>query len=186
MVSCLVGKDTVRKCFRILVIEQSAEKGCDTMGKRYDKSHNEAGRRKQVIVRMNKSHHIGVITISMLLIVGALASMIVLVSLAEMEPWMEILLCAAPVVPMMILPLYYASWQITFNANGIHKRLFWINAGSHSWAQVKEVRSTFSYTEQEVISILFKGGKTLHFRMICENADKARKMILTHSSIMDK
>lgn len=156
------------------------------MGKRYDKSHNEADRRKQVIVRMNKSHCIGVITLSALLIVGAVASMIVLVSLAEIELWMEILLCAAPVVPMMILPLYYASWQITFNANGIHKRLFWINAGSHSWAQVKEVRSAFSCTEQEVISILFKDGKTMRFRMICDNAEKARKLILSYSSIIDK
>lgn len=142
--------------------------------------------KKAVVVQINKSQRIGVIVISTLLIVGALVSMSVLVSLAEMELWMEILLCAAPVAPMMILPLYYASWQITFNANGIHKRLFWINAGSHSWAQVKEVRSAFSCTEQEVISILFKDGKTLRFRMICENADTAKKLILSHSSIIDK
>lgn len=139
--------------------------------------------RKQVIVRMCKSHRIGVITISALLIAGALVSMIVLVSLAEMDLWMGILLCAVPVVLMLPLPLYCSSWQITLNANGIHKRLFWINTGTHSWAQVKEVRSTFSYTEHEVISILFKDGKTMRFRMICENADKARKLILSHHSI---
>lgn len=152
-------------------------------GKSAHKPHNRTNRRKQVILRKNKSHRIGVIIISALLIVGALTAMIVLVSLSEMELWIEILLCAAPVVPMMILPLYYASWQITFDANGIHKRLFWINAGSHSWSQIKEVRSAWSYTDQEVISILFNDGKALRFRMICENADKASQLILSHHSI---
>ena len=139
--------------------------------------------KKAVVVQMNKSHGIGVLVVSSLLIVGVLASMIALVSLAEMELWAKVLFCIVPIIPLLILPLYYASWQITFNGSGIHKQLFWINAGSHSWSQVKEVRSEYSYTDQEVIRIHFKDGKTARFRMICENADKARKLILSHHSI---
>lgn len=139
--------------------------------------------KKAVVVQMNKSHRIGVLVVSSLLIVGVLASMIAMASMAEMELWLKTLLCIAPIIPLLILPLYYASWQIVLNINGIQKKLFWINMGSHSWAQVKEVRSTFSYTEQEIISIHFKDGKTVRFRMTCENADKARKLILSHHSI---
>lgn len=142
--------------------------------------------KKAVVVQMNKSHRIGVLVVSSLLTVGVLASMIAMASMAEMELWLKTLLCIAPIIPLLILPLYYASWQIVLNINGIQKKLFWINMGSHSWAQVKEVRSTFSYTEQEIISIHFKDGKTVRFRMTCENADKARKLILTHCSIGSK
>lgn len=147
------------------------------------KARNETSHRNHVIVRINKSHRIGVIVISALLIVGVLVSMTMLVSFAEMELWAKILLCIAPVILMLIIPLYYASWQITFDVSGIHKRLFWIKMGSHSWAQVSEVRASYSHTEQEVISIIFKDGKTVRFRMICENADKARKLLLSHHSI---
>lgn len=149
-------------------------------------AHNGTGQRKQMVVRMNQTHRIGVITLSSLLIVGAFVSMIVLVSFAEMELWAKILLCIAPVIPMLIFLLYYASWQITFDSKGIHKQLFWIAMGSHSWAQVREVRASYSHTEQEVLCIYFKDGKTVRFRMICENADKARKLILTHNSIIAK
>lgn len=142
--------------------------------------------KKTVVVQMNKRHRIGVLVVSSLLIVGVLASMIAMASMAEMELWLKTLLCIAPIVPLLILPLYYASWQIVLNINGIQKKLFWINMGSHSWAQIREVCATYSCTEQEVISIHFKDGKIVRFRMICENADKARKLILTHCSIGSK
>lgn len=142
--------------------------------------------KKQIVVRQCKTHRIGIWVFSAVFIFALLALVIFMANLAGLPTVAGVLYCIIPVAVLMPLPLYYASWQITFDANGIHKRLFWINAGSHSWAQVKEVRSAWSYTEQEVISILFKDGKALRFRMICENADKARKIILTHSSIMDK
>ena len=142
--------------------------------------------KKAVVVQMNKRHRIGMLVVSSLLIVGVLASMIAMASMAEMELWLKTLLCIAPIIPLLILPLYYASWQIVLNINGIQKKLFWINMGSHSWAQIREVRATYSCTEQEVISIHFKDGKIVRFRMICENADKARKLILTHCSIGSK
>lgn len=142
--------------------------------------------KKQIVVRKRKNHRIGIWVFYVAFIIVLLGYVIFIADLAELEPGVSITYFTVPVIMLMPLPLHYVSWQITLNANGIYKRLFWITMGSHSWTQVMEVRTTFSYTEQEVISILFKDGKTLRFRMICENADKARKMILTHSSIIYK
>ena len=142
--------------------------------------------KKQIVVRQCKSHCIGIWAFSAVFIFALLAFVIFMANLTDFSPVIAVMYCVIPVAVLMLLPLYYASWQITFDANGIHKRLFWINVGSHTWAQVQEVRSAFSYTEQEVISILFKDGKTLRFRMMCENATQARKLILSHSSIIEK
>lgn len=139
--------------------------------------------KKQIVVRRCKAHRIGIWAFSAVFTFALLAYVIFMANLAGLPPVTAVMYCIIPVALLMPLSLYYASWQITFDANGIHERLFWFNAGSHSWAQVKEVRSTFSHTEQEVISIQFKDGKTLRFRMICENAEKARKLILSHHSI---
>lgn len=142
--------------------------------------------KKQIVVRQCKAHRIGLWFFSAVFTFTLLAYVIIMVNLTELPPITAVMYCIIPVAVLIPLPLYYASWQITFNANGIHKRLFWINAGSHSWTQIKEVRSAFSCTEQEVISIHFKDRKIVRFRMICENADEARKLILTHCSIINK
>lgn len=142
--------------------------------------------KKTVVVKMCKTHRISLSILSAFLIVCMLASMIYLISLAEFESGIELFLCVAAIVPFLPLPLYYATWQIIFNADGIQRRVFLINQKFRTWSQIKEVRSTWSTSEgNHIISIKFKDGKTFRFRMDCENAEKARKCILSHRSIIE-
>ena len=142
--------------------------------------------RKTVVIKMNKTHRVSVFILSAFLIVCMLASMIYLISLAEFGLGIELLLCVAAIVPFLPLPLYYATWQIIFNADGIQKQLFLINQEFRTWSQIKEVHSTWLTSKSNhIISIKFKNGKTIRFRMDCENAEKARKCILSLCSIIE-
>ena len=137
-----------------------------------------------VAIRLCKSHRIAVYILSGSLILFSLAAMMLLVSFTEFRAGMKLLLCTAAILPLLPLPLYFATWQILFHENGIQKRLFWIRQKSRPWTQVKEVRSAWLISERNhVIRITFKDGKTIRFRMDCENAEKARKRILAHCSI---
>lgn len=81
-------------------------------------------------------------------------------------------------VPMAAMLLYYERWSVTFSREGIRwKGMF------RPWSQVERVRESWSATEQRVLSIRFRDGKTLRFRMEEENAEQARKMICRHCSI---
>lgn len=140
---------------------------------------------KSVVIKMCKSHRISILILSAFLIICMLVAIIYMISLSEFGFGTSLLLCTAAIIPFLPLPLYYATWQITFNKSGIHKHLFWINQKSRAWTQVKEVRSAWLTSEKShIVSIIFKDGKTIRFRMDCENAEKARKLILSHCSIV--
>ncbi|MBQ7857052.1 MAG: hypothetical protein IJ351_00240 [Oscillospiraceae bacterium] len=95
-------------------------------------------------------------------------------------------LLAIPTFLFLPCPLYYATWQITFDSDGIQKRLWGINHKKHAWTQVKEVRSAWLISERSNgISIIFEDKKAVRFRMDCENAEEAKKLILSHCSITE-
>ena len=138
---------------------------------------------KKITVKKNGVHRIGIWIFSVLFIVVAIWLICLLGKLADLNLGMTIALCLIPVPVFLIMPLYYQTWQITFDTKGIRKRLFWISS-SHSWVQVKEVRSAWYQSEKgSVISITFTDGKILRFRKDCENADKAIRLIQSHCSI---
>lgn len=142
--------------------------------------------KKTVVVKMCNSHCIMILILSAFLSICMLAAMIYMISSSEFGPGIDLLLLAISTIPFLPLPLYYATWQITFDADGIQQRLFWINQKRHAWTQVTEVRSAWLISERNFgISIKFKDGKTIRFRMDCENAEKARKLILSHRSIVE-
>lgn len=139
-----------------------------------------------VVIRLCKSHRIAVYILSGSLILFSLAAMMLLVSFTEFRAGMKLLLCAAAILPLLPLPLYFAAWQITFHKGGIRRRLFWIHQENLPWTQVAEVRATWSAAERNrIIRIRFRDGKTIRFRMDCENAEKARRFILSHCSITE-
>ena len=129
--------------------------------------------KKTVVIKMCKAHRILVLTIFSLLFLFVFVAMILLI-------------IAVPTILFLPCPLYYATWQITFDADGIKKRLFGINHKKYAWTQVKEVRSAWLISERSYgISIIFKDRKAIHFRMDCENAEAAKKLILSHCSITE-
>ena len=139
-----------------------------------------------VVIKMRKTHRIAVLIMFSLLYLFMLAAMIYLVALSEYGFGIILMLLAIPTFLFLPFPLYYATWQITFDADGIQKRLFGIKCKKHAWTQIKEVRSAWSISERNyIIRIVFKDRKAIHFRMDCENAEAAKKLILSHCSITE-
>ena len=142
--------------------------------------------KKTIAIKMRKAHRILVITMFSLLFLFMLAAMIYVITASQFEIGIILIVLAIPTFLFLPSPLYYATWQITFDANGIQKRLFGINCKKRPWTQVKEVRSAWLVSERSYgISIIFKNRKAIHFRMDCENAEAAKKLILSHCSITE-
>ena len=150
------------------------------------KQRSKSSMKKTVVIKMRKTHRIAVLIMFSLLYLFMLAAMIYLVALSEFGFGIILMLLAIPTFLFLPVPLYYATWQITFDADGIQKRLFGINGKKRPWTQVKEVRSAWLISERSYgISIIFKNRKAIHFRMDCENAEAAKKLILSHCSITE-
>ena len=142
--------------------------------------------KKTVVIKMCKTHRIAVLIMFSLLYLFMLTAMIYLITLSEFGFGIILMLLAIPTFLFLPFPLYYATWQITFDAGGIQKRLFGINHKKRAWTQVKEVRSAWLISERIYgISIVFKDRIAIHFRMDCENAETAKKLILSHCSITE-
>ena len=142
---------------------------------------------KPIVVKIRKAHRVFVITAFSVLFLSMLAAMIYIIASSAMEAGIAIMLLAVPVFLFLPLPLRYATWQITFDAHGIQKRLWGIHSKKYVWAQVKEVRSAWLISERgNGISIIFKDNKTIRFRMDCDNAKQAKQLILSHCSINEQ
>ena len=142
--------------------------------------------KKTIVIKMRKAHRIFVLTTFSLLFLFMLAAMIYVITSSKFEIGIILMLLAVPTFLFLPFPVYYATWQITFDADGIQKRLLGINCKKRPWTQVKEVRSAWLVSERSYgISIIFKNRKAIHFRMDCENAEAAKKLILSHCSITE-
>lgn len=142
--------------------------------------------KKTIVIKMRKAHRILVLTMFSLLFLFMLAAMICVIASNKFEIGIILILLAIPTFLFLPFPLYYATWQITFDADGIQKQLFGIKYKKHAWTMVKEVRSMWLVSERSYgISIVFKDSKAIHFRMDCENAEAAKKLILSRCSITE-
>ena len=142
--------------------------------------------KKAVVVKMRKSHRIFILTTFSFSFICTLMAMIYVISASDYDIEIVLFLLAVPAFLFLSYPLYYATWQIAFDSDGIQKRLFWINQKRHAWTQVKAVHSAWLISERSFgISIKFKDRKTIRFRMDCENAEQAKKQILSHCSITE-
>lgn len=142
--------------------------------------------KKTVVIKMRKAHRVAVLVMFGLLFLFMLAAMIHVITSSEFEMRIILLLLSIPTLLFLPFPIYYATWQIKFDADGIQKQLFGIKCKKRVWTQVQEVRSAWLISERSYgISIVFKDRKAIHFRMDCENADAAKKMILSHCSITE-
>ena len=142
--------------------------------------------KKTVVIKMRKAHRVAVLVMFGLLFLFMLAAMIYVITSSQIEIGIILMLLAIPTFLFLPFPLYYATWQIKFDADGIQKRLFGIKCKKNAWTQVKEVRSAWLISERNYgISIVFKDRKAIHFRMDCENAEAAKKLILSHCSITE-
>ena len=139
-----------------------------------------------VVIKMCKAHRVAVLVMFISLFLFMLAAMIYVIASSKFEIGIILMLLAIPTFLFLPFPLYYATWQITFDADGLQKRILGINHKKHTWTQVEEVRSAWLISERNYgIIIVFKDRKAIHFRMDCENAEAAKKLILSHCSITE-
>ena len=139
-----------------------------------------------VVIKMCKAHRVTVLVMFISLFLFMLAAIIYVIASSKFEIGIILMLLAIPTFLFLPFPLYYATWQIKFDADGIQKHLFGIKYKKRAWTQVKEVRSAWLISERSYgISIVFKARKAIHFRMDCENAEAAKKLILSHCAITE-
>lgn len=143
--------------------------------------------KKNTVTKMPKAHRFFVLTMFSLLLLFMLAAMIYVIASSKLNFEITLMLLSILAFLFLPFPLYYATWQITFDADGIQKRLFGFHYKKYAWTQIKEVRSAWLISERSnVISIILKDKKTIRFRMDCDNAEQAKKIILSHCSIKEQ
>lgn len=142
--------------------------------------------KKTVVIKMCRAHRILILTTFSVLFLSMLAAMLYVNTVSGFETGVFLMLLAIPTFLFLPCPFYYATWQISFDADGIQKRLLGINHKKRPWTQIKEVRSEWLISERSNgISIIFKDKKAIRFRMDCENAEAAKKLILSYCSITE-
>lgn len=97
--------------------------------------------KKNVVIKMRKAHRVAVLVMFSLLFLFMLAAMIYVITSSKFEIGIIFMLLSIPTFLFLPFPLYYATWQITFDTAGIQKRLYGFNHKKYAWTQVKEVRS---------------------------------------------
>lgn len=133
--------------------------------------------KKDIVIKKNRTHRIGIRVLSVLSI-GFTVTLTMYMKQGNM-----ILLCLPWLLISGCLLCYYETWQICFNSNAVHKKVFFWNCGTYSYLQMKDVTRSYSYTEHEYICICFADGKYFRFRSEDENADKAIVQICKHRTI---
>jgi len=79
--------------------------------------------------------------------------------------------------------LYYETWKISFDSDGVRKKVFGVSVKAYSYHQINDVISKSSYTEKRIVRITFIDNRSIRFRLEDENAENARKRILSYHSI---
>ncbi len=82
-------------------------------------------------------------------------------------------------LPMIILLVYYETWQIAFTQDKVITRVFW-HRNSYLYSQINYVYRDYSYTLMDHIGIVFFDNKKFTIRSWDVNFDKAKKIIYSH------
>ncbi len=109
------------------------------------------------------------------------ASLTLAAACALWEPRFGLLVLAAS-LPILILALWNARWCVTIDRHRLlHQRLF--RAPSlHTNAQIADLRSVYA-DHADCLIITFSDGTRLKLRMDCENADRAKRFLISQHSI---
>lgn len=132
---------------------------------------------EHITVKKPKSHR----TFAMSIVVVAWVLTNILRSMTD-DRMLRVLILLLVAGPMMLPSVYFESWAITFHKEEIIRNR-WGRLRRYTWSDIREVRSYRSQTEGECIRICFRDGKAFQFRTDDENAGKAVKVILKHTSI---
>ena len=82
-----------------------------------------------------------------------------------------------------VVLFYYETWQISFYANTIITRAFFVKSGSYTYTQIMDVMKSNSFTDHAYVELVFSNGRRIRFRFEDENATKAMHKIRSNHSI---
>ncbi len=155
------------------------------MGKnRRRKANIFAERNKIVVIRQRRNYRIFMSLFSLLLMaVTVFLSVCIWISAQEEAGLMAMLLVLIEGMLCLPMVLWYTTWKVTLHEQGIRKELFGHTIRDYTWNQVQAVENFYPYGSYDYIYVLFKDGKKLNFRMDCDNASEAKRMLLSHFSI---
>ena len=134
---------------------------------------------EELVVKKQKSHRI------LIRCLAALGCTVFLFLLCvHQDPLLSILVLMTQ-LPIVLLLFYFENWAIVFFGKEIQKRC-WGHQRSYTWTEIQEVAAYRSATEGPFVSIRFRDGKKIRFRLEDENAVKAVALIMKHTSIVSK
>ena len=137
---------------------------------------------KTIVVMKNRSHRIFALIMG---VATALAP--VIISVVTRITMGMMFLCLAPAF-MIVYPLvlYTVTWKLCFDSKGITDSFFGFRGKVHGYQEIRDAVCRYSSSDSAmIIRIVFADGKSVKFRMDDENAQKARKHLLSHHSIRE-
>ena len=137
---------------------------------------------KTIVVMKNRSHRV------FTLIVGVITALVpIFISVVTRTSMGTMLLCFVPAF-MIVYPLvlYTMTWKLCFDPNGITRSVFGFSGKVHGYQEIRDAVCRYSSSDSAmIIRIVFADGKSVKFRMDDENAQNARKHLLSHHSIRE-
>ena len=137
---------------------------------------------KTIVVKKKRSQRLFALIMGVATaLVPVITSVITRISMGMM------LLCFAPAF-LIVFPLVWhtLTWKLCFEANGITNFVFGFRVKIHGYQEIRDAVCRYSSSDSAmIVRIVFADGKSVKFRMDDENAQKARKHLLSHHSIRE-
>ena len=133
-----------------------------------------------VVVMKKRSHRV------FALIMGvAMLLMPIFISIAARISVEMMLLCFAPVFVIACPMIWHTlTWKLCFDSKGITNTVFGFRGKTHGYQEIRDAVYRYSSSDSAmIVRIVFADGKSVKFRVVDENAQKARKYLLSHHSI---
>lgn len=131
-----------------------------------------------IVVKKCKSHRITLAVFVTIMLV------ILTVFVWILHSPVALLLYIPPLVIFAPMALFFLTWNIRFEETQIVHSVFFREIHRFPYSMLREVVKRYYTSERNfTIRMHFANGKTLHFRMDDENAEKAVRAIQKHCSI---
>ena len=129
-------------------------------------------------IRKRKSHRILILAVWLFTFIFMTSNVIYM-----RDP--KVFLIFIPILILItLLGIYYCTWQLYLDQKYIVKRLFFREVKRYSYTQIqKAVKEHFVSEQQTCVIVYFVDGKSIHFRMDCDGAIQAVKILSKHRTI---
>ena len=137
---------------------------------------------KTIVVKKKRSQRL------FALIMGVATALVPVITSVIAQISIEIMLLYFTPAFMIIYPLvlYTVTWKLCFDANGIINSVLGFRGKIHGYQEIQDAVCRYSSSDSAlIVRIVFADGKSVKFRMDDENAQKARKYLLSHHSIRE-